>query len=40
MNVPPEKMAELYDMIEVGIPVVMFYGTDPVTGETIVCSKK
>lgn len=25
INVPPDKMAELYKMVEIGIPVVMFY---------------
>lgn len=25
INTPPEKMAELYEMVEVGTPVVMFY---------------
>ncbi|MGN1147001.1 MAG: L,D-transpeptidase family protein [Lachnospiraceae bacterium] len=25
INVPSDKMAELYDMLEIGIPVVMFY---------------
>ncbi len=25
INVPPDKMAELYDLVEVGTPVVMFY---------------
>ncbi len=25
VNTPPDKMAELYDMVEVGTPVVMFY---------------
>lgn len=26
INVPPEVMAQLYDMVETGTPVVMFYG--------------
>lgn len=29
VNIPLDVMAELYDMIEVGTPVVMFYGDDP-----------
>lgn len=35
MNVPKEIMPQLYDLVELGTPVIMFYGTDPVTGETI-----
>lgn len=29
VNVPKEVMPELYEMVELGTPVVMFYGTDP-----------
>lgn len=32
VNVPPEVMAELYDMTEIGTPVVMFYGEEPGDG--------
>lgn len=35
MNIPKEVMPELYELVEIGTPVIMFYGTDPVTGETI-----
>ncbi len=29
INLPSDVMAELYDMVEVGTPVVMFYGEEP-----------
>lgn len=29
VNLPPDAMAELYDMVEIGTPVVMFYGEEP-----------
>lgn len=29
VNVPKEVMPELYEMVEIGTPVVMFYGSDP-----------
>ncbi len=29
VNIPKEVMPELYEMVELGTPVVMFYGTDP-----------
>lgn len=35
VNVPKEVMPELYELVEIGTPVVMFYGTDPETGEPI-----
>lgn len=28
VNVPPDVMAELFDMVEIGTPVVMFYGEE------------
>lgn len=29
VNVPKEVMPELYELVEIGTPVVMFYGSDP-----------
>lgn len=29
VNIPPEVTKELYDMVEIGTPVVMFYGAEP-----------
>lgn len=31
VNIPENVMAELYDMVELGTPVVMFYGEEPET---------
>lgn len=33
VNIPVDVAAELYDMIEIGTPVVMFYGEDPYDDE-------
>ena len=35
VNVPKEVMPQLYEMVVIGTPVIMFYGTDPETGEPI-----
>lgn len=39
INVQPDVMAELYDMVEIGTPVVMFYGEEPGTDETAAQTK-
>ena len=34
VNLPPEVAKELYDSVEIGTPVVMFYGEDPEETQT------